>query len=77
MRIAGALTRLGPDAGPLAHVAGRLLDRAFLQHQLLADAVLEVEVGVVDATREGRAQQPLHGPGVQSEPISEEALRAR
>jgi hypothetical protein len=75
--VAGALAGLGPDAGPLAHVPGRLLHRALLQHQLLADPVLEVEIRVVHAAREGRAQQPLHGSRVEAEPVREEALGAR
>ena len=49
VRVARALARLGADAGALADVPGRLLHRALLEHQLLAHAVLEIEVGVVHA----------------------------
>ena len=77
VRVARALPRLGPDARALAHVPGRLLHRPLLEHQLLAHAVLEIEVSVVHAAAKRSAQQPLHRGRGQPEPIFEKALRAR
>ena len=48
VRVARALSRLRADARALAHMARGLLDGAFLENQLLADAVLEEEIGVID-----------------------------
>ena len=75
--VAGALAGLGPDARALAHVRGRLLDRALLEHQLLADPVLEVEVGVVDAPARVEPSSRSIVRGVEAESVREEALRAR
>jgi hypothetical protein len=58
-------------------VVGGLLDRPLLEGQLLADAVLEEEVCVVDAAGEVGSQKPLKGRGSETEPVLEEPLRPR
>ena len=57
--VARARAGLGANARPLAHVSRRLLDHALFQHQLLDDAVLEIDVGVVDLASKGGAEQPI------------------
>src|SRR5262249_48605873 len=72
VRVPRALARLRADAGALAHVTRGLLHRSLLEHQLLAHAVLEVEVGMVYTTGESRSKQSLHRGRGESEPIFEE-----
>ena len=75
--VACALAGLGADPGALAHMAGGLLDSPILECQLLADAVFEKEVGVVDAARQLGSQEPLHGGRGEAESVFEKSLRTR
>ena len=59
--VARARAGLGANTRPLAHVSRRLLDHTLLQHQLLDDAVFEIDVGVVDLASKGGAEQPIDG----------------
>src|SRR5262249_53718300 len=75
--VTGAGARLGAHPGALAHVARGLLDRAFLENQVLVDAVLEVDVGVVDPAQEAAAENALHEIGSDAESIGKKTLRGR
>ena len=76
MGVAGAGPRLGPNPGALAHVAGGLFDRAFLENHVFVDAVLEVDIGVVDAAEQVAAEDALHEIGRDAESIRKKTLRA-
>jgi len=71
------LARLRADARALAHMTGGLFHRPLLEDQLFADAVFEVEVGVIHPAGQGGPEQALHRGRSQPEPILEKALRAR
>src|SRR6266567_643784 len=75
MGVAGALTRLGANARPLAHVARSFLDRTFLERQLFTDPVLEIEVRMIHATRQVRSEKPLERGRRKTEPVLEEPFR--
>src|SRR5262249_31322166 len=66
---------LGPDPGALADVARGFFDNVFLENQLLVDAVLEVDVGVIHPADQAAAQQAFYETWSDVETIGEEALR--
>src|SRR5439155_248748 len=74
--VAGARSGKGPDPGPLAHVAGGFFHRPFLELQLLVHTILEVDVGIVGASEEVRAEDALEKAAGNVEAIGEEALGA-
>jgi hypothetical protein len=74
VRVAGAGAGLRANAGALADVARGLLHRPFLEDDLFVDAVLQVDVGVVDAALQRAAQDPLHQRWRHVEAVGEEAL---
>ena len=53
------------------------LDRALFERQLFADPVLEIEVGMVHATREMRTEKSLERGRGETEPVLEEPFRPR
>jgi hypothetical protein len=55
-------------------VARRLFDRALFENQLLVDAVLEVNIRVVDFADEVAAEDALHEVRRDAEAVGEEAL---
>ena len=75
--VAGPLSGLGADPGPLTQVARGLLDGALLQDERLGDAILEIEVRVIHAACQAGPEQPLHGGRRQAEPVLEESLWVR
>src|SRR5262245_20677553 len=75
--VAGPCPRLRPNAGALAHVARGFLDRALLENQVLVDAVLEVDIGVVDPAEQVAAEDALHEIRSDAESIRKKTLRAR
>src|SRR5262249_4132357 len=56
VRITGARCGLRANPGALTHVARSFFYNVFLEYELLIDAILEVNVRVVDATREVAAE---------------------
>src|SRR3989441_2613561 len=74
--VAGARSGKGPDPGPLAHVAGGFFHRPFLELQLFVHTILEVDVGIVGASEEVRAEDALEKAAGNVEAVGEEALGA-
>jgi len=58
-------------------VARRLLDRAFLEHQVFVDAVLQIDVGVVHAAEQVTAENALHEIGRDAESVRKKILGSR
>src|SRR5204862_6015931 len=63
VRVARPGAGLGPDTRPLADVPRGFFDNTFLDYELFIDAVLEVDVGVLDAPAQRGAEEAIDETG--------------